>query len=125
MNIDCDLMAKAEDIEGNIQLRIDGKATDILFCDIIFIESFGNYVKIATTSKTYLAQLTTKVIESLLPEEHFIRIHKSYIVNSHLITKIEHSVVAINSILLPIGKTYKQYFLKMVGKKFNASDRPT
>lgn len=112
-------MATDEDVDGGLELKVEGEIVSIPFKEILFIESFGNYVKIVTPAKTYLTQITTKTIEGLLPEVHFIRIHKSYIINKHMIVKIEHDAVVINSILLPIGKTYKQYFFKLVGKEFH------
>lgn len=109
-------MSSVEDLEGSLELKVNGAKVSLPLGEILFVESFGNYVKIITASKTYLTQLTTKTIEGLLPELHFIRIHKSYIVNKHMITQVEHDAVAINSILLPIGKTYKQYFFKLINK---------
>ena len=110
-------VATAEGFDGSLELKVDGELVSIPLREILFVESFGNYVKIVTNTKTYLTQLTTKAIESILPETHFIRIHKSYVINKHMIAKIEHDAVVINSILLPIGKTYKQYFLKLVGRE--------
>lgn len=119
MNGNYSIMATVEDIDGNLELKVNGAIVSIPLREILFVESFGNYVKIVTEAKTYLTQITTKTIEGLLPEVHFIRIHKSYIINKHMIAKIEHAAVVINSILLPIGKTYKQYFFKLVGKEFH------
>lgn len=103
---------------GSLELKVDGELLALHLPDIIFVESFGNYVKVVSTDKTYLTQITTKGIEAILPEEHFIRIHKSYIINRHCIKKIEHDSLVINDITLPIGKTYKQYILKVVGKDY-------
>lgn len=113
------VVAATEDMDGSLELKVEGAIISIPFSEILFVESFGNYVKIVTAAKTYLTQITTKTIEGLLPEVHFIRIHKSYIINKHMIEKIEHDAVVVNSIILPIGKTYKQYFFKLVGKEFH------
>jgi two-component system, LytTR family, response regulator len=112
------IVATDEDIDGSLELKLAGAIVSVPFREILFVESFGNYVKIVTAAKTYLTQITTKTIEGLLPEVHFIRIHKSYIINKHMIEKIEHDAVVVNSIILPIGKTYKQYFFKLIGKEF-------
>jgi len=109
-------MTAEGDIDGALNLKVEGEFIDIPLREVVFVESFGNYVKVVTHEKTYLTQFTTKGIEALLPEPHFIRIHKSYIINKHNIIKIEHDAVVMSNLVLPIGKTYKQYFLKLISK---------
>jgi DNA-binding LytR/AlgR family response regulator len=109
-------MAINEDIEGSLTLKVDSAVVEVLLRDVVFVESFGNYVKVVTHDKTYLTLFTTKGIEALLPEPHFIRIHKSYIINKHCLVKVASDAVVVNDHTLPIGKTYKQYFLKIVNR---------
>jgi DNA-binding LytR/AlgR family response regulator len=109
-------MAINEDIEGYLALKVDSALLDVPLKEIVFVESFGNYVKVVSYEKTYLTLFTTKGIEALLPEQHFIRIHKSYIVNKHCILKVTSDAVVVNDHTLPIGKTYKQYFIKLIDK---------
>ncbi|MDR2680075.1 MAG: LytTR family DNA-binding domain-containing protein, partial [Tannerella sp.] len=47
---------------------------------ILYIEAFDNYIKIITSAKTYMPVMTMKTIQSLLPAEDFVRVHKSFIV---------------------------------------------
>jgi DNA-binding LytR/AlgR family response regulator len=110
------VMLSGQEMEGSIHIKVDGEFLDVPLRDIVFVESFGNYVKVVTVEKTYLTPFTTKRIEVLLPEPHFIRIHKSYIVNKHCILRIDHDSVLVSNLVLPIGKTYKQYFVKMIAK---------
>lgn len=90
-------------------VKVNGKDTDIRMNDIIYIKSCGNYVKINTDAHTYVSPITTSKVEQLLAEKNFIRIHKSYIVNTSKITGIADGKVQLSSIILPIGKTFKKF----------------
>lgn len=111
------VMTAGEEIDGSLHLKVDGEFFDIPLREVVFVESFGNYVKVVTNEKIYLTQFTTKGIEALLPEPHFIRIHKSYIINKHCILRIDHDTVVMTNLVLPIGKTFRQHFLKLISKR--------
>ncbi len=89
------------------QIRID-------FDDILYLQSWGNYVKIFTTTAIHLASLTTQKIEENLPIHQFIRIHRSYIVAKKFIDKIVGNQVFIQNQALPIGTTFRQKVIEQV-----------
>lgn len=95
-----------------IKLKIDGRVSTIPAIDICYIESLGNYIKIHTGNKTIVVLLTMNEIEKKLPQSTFVRIHKSYIVNAAMIIKVAEDHVQILTVSLPIGKTYKRYFVE-------------
>lgn len=86
--------------------------------DIDFIKSDGDYTEIHIGTKRYITQDTLKQWQEKLGEKHFIRIHKSYLLNSAKILKISsNQVVLKDSTQLPIGRTYKEAFEgKVLGK---------
>jgi DNA-binding LytR/AlgR family response regulator len=55
-----------------------------------------------------------KKIFSLLPENKFFRIHKSYIIALDKIDSIEGNMAIINNLKLPIGNSYRQDFMKLI-----------
>lgn len=57
---------------------------------IIYIEAQDDYVMIYTTQSKHLKEKTMKYFETHLPQNQFIRIHRSYIVNIDYIVQIEH-----------------------------------
>ena len=79
--------------------------------DILYVEAYGNYLKIYTLDKTYVTRLTMQQIFSELSETMFSRIHKSYIVNKQKISRMTGNLVFINDVELPIGTTYKRDFM--------------
>ncbi|MEO8532717.1 MAG: response regulator transcription factor [Flavobacterium sp.] len=101
--------AKEEEIVVNsVSVKVDGYLVDIELDQLLFAQSFGNYVKLHTTKRTYLASITTSEFEKCLPEKNFMRIHKSYIVALDKIEATEKDFVIIKKEKLPIGITYKR-----------------
>lgn len=98
----------------SIELKIDGKPAKILFDEILYLQSMGNYVKIYTENRMYVTQITTAEIEENLPHHQFLRIHKSFIVNKQKIEAATDEVVRISSNMLPVGKTFKKYVKEQV-----------
>lgn len=98
----------------SIELKIDGKPAKILFNEILYLQSMGNYVKIYTENRMYVTQITTAEIEENLPHHQFLRIHKSFIVNKQKIESATDEVVRISSNMLPVGKTFKKYVKEQV-----------
>jgi hypothetical protein len=78
---------KTEVIE-RIAVKSNSKIHVLLVGDIYFLASDGDYVMIHTENAKYLKEQTMKYFESHLPE-NFIRIHRSYIVNSEKISRVE------------------------------------
>lgn len=82
--------------------------------DILYLESFGNYVKVWTEKEFILTQRTLSSFEDQLTEE-FIRIHKSFIINTRYVTYLEGNVVVLkNKKSLPLGKNHRQIFRKFI-----------
>lgn len=99
-----------------INIKIDGYLTEVEVDKILYAQSFGNYVKLFTTTKTYLASITTNELEKCLPHTSFMRIHKSYIVALDKIESSEKDMVKVKKIYLPIGITYKRELLDRLKK---------
>jgi len=97
-----------ETIVNTVSVKVDGYFMDIELDQLLFAQSFGNYVKLHTTKRTYLASITTSEFEKCLPEKNFMRIHKSYIVALDKIETTDRDFVVIKNEKLPVGITYKR-----------------
>jgi len=84
--------------------------------DILFVESAGNYVMFILTNDKIMALMNMREVLDLLPENKFVRIHKSYIVAIKYLTLIERHQVIIGKKEIPIGNVYRESFFKMIGK---------
>jgi DNA-binding LytR/AlgR family response regulator len=56
-------------------------------------------------------------MEDTLPEKHFVRVHKSYIVALNKIDSIERSRIRIGDKIIPVGDTYRDDFFKIIDGK--------
>ncbi|MBN1462856.1 MAG: response regulator transcription factor [Paludibacteraceae bacterium] len=82
--------------------------------DILYIEAAGNYMCFHTREKKVMTLLNAKEVLELLPGNHFVRIHKSYIISIDHIDAIERHDVIVNGKLIPIGITYREHFLSLM-----------
>ncbi|RZJ55867.1 MAG: response regulator transcription factor [Flavobacterium sp.] len=105
-----------ETVVNSVSVKVDGYLVDIELDHLLYAQSFGNYVKLHTTKRTYLASITTTEFEKCLPEKNFMRIHKSYIVALDKIEETEKDFVVIKKEKLPIGITYRRELLDRLKK---------
>lgn len=105
----------SEKTEDYLFLKADGKIFKIIHDDLLFAEAQGNYTKVVTTQHTLLPSMTFSSFEELLPSTHFLRVHRSFLVNKARITHIEGNRVFIQSHEVPIGSSYREGFLKTLG----------
>ncbi len=98
-----------------IYLRVDRKMTKVMLDDVLYIESDKDYVKVHTEKGYIITRQTIASIEAMLSESKFTRIHRSYIVSLNKITSFTHECVEVGKKELPVGKLYRQNFVKLQG----------
>lgn len=105
-----------QELPDFIFVKVEHKIKKINIPDILYLEGLKDYVSIFTISERILTLQTMKKIEeSLLPFRRFIRVHKSYIVALDKIDYVERQRIFIGKNSIPLGDTYKEEFLKMLG----------
>lgn len=106
--------ADAGDVAGNdfIFVKANKKNVKINFSDILYVESIKDYIKIRTLENTIIVKEKISEFANSLPAQHFLRVHRSYIVNTQKITAFTHYDIEMNDIEIPIGGIYKQHVLK-------------
>ena len=88
----------------------DGKTIHkVFYNDILYLEGYGEYVKVHTLNKVLLSRESMQEYETKLPDEQFLRIHKSYIVPMLKVNAFTTASVIIRGQELPIGRTYKDH----------------
>jgi DNA-binding LytR/AlgR family response regulator len=88
----------------------------INFSDIVYIESFSDYIKIHTHNKTIITRENISAVEAKLPKNQFIRIHRSYIISLKNITSFTNEQVTILEKSIPISRSYKKEVLSILEK---------
>jgi DNA-binding LytR/AlgR family response regulator len=101
-------------------LKSEYKIRRINFNDILYIEGLKDYVKvyIKNDPKPILSLTSLKLLESKLPPEAFMRIHRSFIVNLTKIDTIERSRIVFGKVYIPVSDLYKDKFQEFVNKNF-------
>lgn len=101
-------------------IKSEHKIIRINFNDIKYIQGMSEYVQIhLTNSKPIMSLLSLKSLETVLPENMFMRVHKSFIVNLQKINIIERNeIVYDNGVIIPISQQYKTKFQEFIDKNF-------
>ena len=90
------------------------KTQKVDFDDILFVEGMKDYLRIWTAKEKIMTLLSFKKLESLLPPDKFVRIHKSYFISIDKIESIERNRIKISGERLPIGNSYRRAFYQIV-----------
>lgn len=95
-------------VEPHIFIKVDKKMVKINIDEILFIEGMKEYIKVVTPEKTYITHKALSSLTEELPEERFIRIHKSFTIALDKVKTIEGNRIQITSYTLPIGRNYSK-----------------
>ncbi len=82
--------------------------------EILYLESFREYIKVHTSEKAIMTKLPISKIEEKLKDRDFIRIHKSYVVAVNKVKSFNSRIITIAETELPIGRTYKDAVMKVL-----------
>jgi DNA-binding LytR/AlgR family response regulator len=100
-----------------IFVKTEHKIQKVYLHDILFIEGLKDYISIFTPAERIITLQGMKKMEDALPEKHFIRVHKSYIVALNKIDSIERSRIQIGDKIIPVGDTYRDEFFRIIEDK--------
>lgn len=98
----------------NIYIKADSMLLNVSLADIVWMESFGDYVKVNTDKKVFTIYSTLKSVEDKLPITHFIRVHRQFIVNIAKIKNIEQTNLQVDNKIIPIGTSYREQLMKRI-----------
>lgn len=113
----------ATTLEANNQflfLKSEYKIRRINFNDILYVEGLKDYVKVflAHEDKPVLSLSSMKAMEEKLPADHFMRVHRSFIVNLDKIEVIERSRIIFGKTYIPVSDQYKDKFQEFLNQNF-------
>ena len=92
---------------SDLFVNIERRLVKIKFSDINLIQAKGDYISIKTNEKNYIVYSTLKKILEKLPENLFVKVHRSYIINMSKIIDIEDNSVLIEKEVIPISRANK------------------
>jgi len=98
--------------ENDLYVNIDRRLIKIAIPSISLIAAKGDYITVKTESKNYTVHSTLKKIEEKLPEDLFLKVHRSYIINIKRIIDIEDNSVLIGKDVIPVSRTNRPELMK-------------
>ena len=87
-----------------------------MIADILYVEAERNYSRIFTTKNEYLLSVTLKIIEEKLPANHFMRIHRSWLVNLAQVEAVGDDFVMVANREVPLSENLKADLLRHMQK---------
>ena len=101
-----------KDSEEYIYLKENKKMVKVYLKNILYLESVKDYVKVVSTQKTVITKQQLSYFESILNNNKFLRIHRSFIVSVDKIDAYSLSGIDIGNTELPIGRKYKEVVIE-------------
>lgn len=103
-------------LRESVTLKAEHKNVVVTLDSINYIEAMDNYIKVYRRNlPTIISQITMKEMETMLPAEKFIRVHRSFIVPLEVIDRFSNRKIYIHNIAkpIPVGRTYNDSFLNL------------
>jgi DNA-binding LytR/AlgR family response regulator len=102
--------------EDRIFIRNQNKLVKVMLDEILYVEAERNYCKIFTGAQYYLIVSPLNKLCEKVDQRHFVRIHRSFVVNFSKLDAVAESFVEIKGKLIPIGKQYKEDLHRLMNK---------
>lgn len=90
-----------------LYLRVERKMVKVNVTDIYWVESLKDYIKVVLKDRVLISKQKISLLEELLPEDQFLRIHRSFMVSLNKIESYHSFAIGILGKELPIGRNYK------------------
>ncbi|MEJ5102631.1 MULTISPECIES: LytR/AlgR family response regulator transcription factor [Chryseobacterium] len=107
--------------EDFILFKTEGMYRKISLADIAYIESQGNDIKVTlSTTENFISKSKITDLESTLASKGFIRIHRSFIINTEFVTAFNNNEVHLGDYKVPVGRSYKiefDTFITIISKR--------
>jgi DNA-binding LytR/AlgR family response regulator len=110
---------EAFDENDFIFVKSNLKKRKVFLNDLKYIEALGDYVKLVTENDSLIVLSTMKTFEAILPEDRFLRIHKSYIVNLDKVLRYNSKVIELEQQQLPLSRNRKSQLIEALTASMN------
>ncbi|EPR65286.1 LytR/AlgR family response regulator transcription factor [Cyclobacterium qasimii] len=103
-------------VMDHIFVHVDYSQVKLKFEDILWLKGYGDYIKfyLKNAPQPLVVRMSFKEVETLLPLDQFIRIHKSYAVAISEITSIRKNSVFIGELEFSVGEAYRGNVAKLL-----------
>jgi DNA-binding LytR/AlgR family response regulator len=84
----------------------------IIVREIMYVQAFKNYLELHLSGNRHVIRSTLTDFQKILPKEHFMQTHRSYVVNLHFVEKVGGDFMLVGSVNVPISRGFKDEVLK-------------
>lgn len=95
-----------------LYVNVDRRFVKINLSDINVVEAKGDYIRIKMDDKNHIVHSTLKKIEEKLPDDIFLKVHRSFIINLSKIVDIEDNSVLINQDVIPVSRSNRKELME-------------
>lgn len=100
-----------------VHIKADRKIYKVLESEVLYIESLNDYVKVHLKDKVLVTHENISTLEEKLPFPPFVRIHRSFIINSSWVKTISNEGIGLYGKELPLGRAFKKSALAQLSIK--------
>lgn len=105
-----------EKLSTTIFIKERNQFTRLEKSEVQYVEAHGDYVNIQTSKQKHTIHSTMKAMQQKLEDdEQFLRVHRSYIVNTRMIESFDENLLFIRNHVIPVGGNYKQRLMERLG----------
>ncbi len=98
---------KSDNANTYAYFKVDGKFIKLNHDEILYGQSYRDYIMLYTVSGNYMTHMTMKNLAVLLPSPPFKRVHRSYIINTNKVTAYSKQEIFLGAVKIPVGDYYK------------------
>ena len=108
------LKSKEQMIQRFLSIKADSRIIKIYYDDILFIQGLKEYAKIVFENGNVVTFERLKNLEAVLPSDQFLRVHKSFIVNTKKVISVKKNKLSIDTHLIPISRGKKEMVVERI-----------
>ena len=97
---------------ADLFVKVNGRLVRLNFDEVLYIEALATYSVLVTATQKHIVYATLKSLAERLPFAHFLRVHRSYIVNTRRIDAVEDHTLRLGPYEVPVGKSYEAALLR-------------
>lgn len=102
-----------------IFVKCERRMTKIYLDEILYFEAQKNYVDIFTEREKLRTYLSISEMEDKIPEQIFLRVHRSFIVSLKKIIRFTNTTIEVGTAKIPIGRHYSLQTMQVLNKLFS------
>jgi two-component system, LytTR family, response regulator LytT len=108
------IIEEADKKETSFTVKTDGRLIKLNYDEILFIESYGEYVYYITANQKIISLQSLKKLEEELPTSIFMRVHKSYIINKQKVFAVEGGFLEIEKHKIPVSREKRSAIVRAI-----------